>query len=71
MRLKTTLLNKIHALAVSRGRQLKKERLGSKRGLKRVFEQDWTARGRTSGIGGRHRAVGSLAEMHSAIGDGN
>jgi transposase len=42
VRLKTTLMNKIHALAVSRGRKLKKESLSSKKGLKRVFEQDWT-----------------------------
>lgn len=43
VRLKTCLLNKIHALAVSRGRKLKKESLGSQSGLARVFEQEWTA----------------------------
>lgn len=40
--LKTALLNKIHALAVSRGRKLKKESLSSERGLKRVFESQWS-----------------------------
>lgn len=42
VRLKTVLLNKIHALAVSRGRKLKKESLGSKRGLEKVLKQAWT-----------------------------
>jgi len=42
VRLKTTLLNKIHALAVSKGRKLKKESLSSKRGLDKVFAQEWT-----------------------------
>src|SRR5215204_750847 len=41
--LKTSLLNKIHALAVGRGRKLKKESLASKRGLQRLLEQEWTA----------------------------
>lgn len=40
--LKTALMNKIHALAVSRGRKLKKESLSSERGLKRVLEQEWS-----------------------------
>ncbi len=43
VRLKTSLLNKIHALAVGRGRKLKKESLGSTRALERVLEQEWTA----------------------------
>jgi len=42
VRLKTSLLNKIHALAVSNGRKLKKESLSSERGLARVMEQEWT-----------------------------
>src|SRR5687767_2609405 len=42
VRLKTTLLNKIHSLAVSRGRKLKKESLGSKRGLENVLAQEWS-----------------------------
>ncbi len=41
--LKTSLLNKIHALAVSRGWKLKKESLGSQKGLAKVMEFDWTA----------------------------
>lgn len=40
--LKTALMNKIHALAVWRGRKLKKESLSSERGLKRVLEQEWS-----------------------------
>lgn len=43
VRLKTCLLNKIHALAVSRGWKLKKESLGSKRGLAKVQEREWSA----------------------------
>ncbi len=43
IRLKTSLLNKIHALAVGRGRKLKKESLGSERALEGVLEQEWTA----------------------------
>ncbi len=43
VRLKTSLLNKIHALAVSRGRKLKKESLGSERGLEKVLVEQWTA----------------------------
>jgi transposase len=42
VKLKTALLNKIHALAVSRGRKLKKESLSSKRGMEKVFAQEWT-----------------------------
>jgi transposase len=41
--LKTSLLNKIHALAVSRGWKLKKESLGSQKGLAKVMEFAWTA----------------------------
>jgi len=41
--LKTSLLNKIHALAVSRGWKLKKESLASKKGLTKVMEFDWSA----------------------------
>lgn len=43
VRLKTILMNKIHALAVSQGRKLKRESLSSKKGLKKVFGQEWTA----------------------------
>jgi transposase len=43
VRLKTSFLNKIHALAVSRGRKLKKESLGSEVGLERVLAMDWSA----------------------------
>jgi len=41
--LKTSLMNKIHALAVSRGWKLKKESLSSKKGLAKVMESDWRA----------------------------
>lgn len=41
--LKTSLLNKIHGLAVSRGWKLKKESLASKKGLVKVSEFQWTA----------------------------
>ena len=41
--LKTALLNKIHALAVSRGWKLKKESLGGKKGLEKVLEFEWSA----------------------------
>jgi hypothetical protein len=40
--LKTSLINKIHALAVSRGWKLKKESLSSKKGLSKVMESEWT-----------------------------
>jgi len=40
---KTSLMNKIHALAVSRGWKLKKESLSSKKGLTKVTEFQWTA----------------------------
>lgn len=41
--LKTCLLNKIHALAVSRGWKLKKESLGSEKGLSGARQLQWTA----------------------------
>jgi transposase len=41
VRLKTSLLNKIHALAVSGGRKLKKESLSSERGLEKVLAAEW------------------------------
>ncbi len=41
--LKTALLNKIHALAVSRGWKLKKESLSSERGLRCVLEREWNS----------------------------
>lgn len=47
VRLKPSLLNKIHALAVSNGRKLRKESLSSERGLARVMEQEWTPGERT------------------------
>lgn len=40
--LKTSLLNKIHALAVSRGWKLRKESLGTKKGLGKVLEREWS-----------------------------
>lgn len=40
--LKTTLLNKIHALAVATGRKLKKESLSSERGIRKVLESEWS-----------------------------
>jgi len=43
VRLKTSLLNKIHALAVSGGRKLKKESLSSERGLEKVLAAEWRA----------------------------
>jgi len=41
--LKTSLLNKIHGLAVSRGWKLRRESLSSKKGLTKVTEFEWTA----------------------------
>lgn len=43
VRLKTSLMNKIHALAVSRGRKLKRESLSSEKGLARILADQWTA----------------------------
>jgi transposase len=42
VRMQTSLKNKIHGLAVSRGWKLKKESLGSKIGIKRLLEMEWT-----------------------------
>jgi transposase len=43
VRLKTSLINKIHALYVSRGRKLKKTSLSSEKGLEKVLLQEWSA----------------------------
>jgi len=43
VRLKTSLINKIHALYVARGLKLKKTALGSEKGLDKVLEDDWSA----------------------------
>lgn len=40
--LKTSLLNKIHALAVARGWKLKKESLGSQKGLAQAMQLEWS-----------------------------
>jgi len=42
VRLKTSLINKIHSLAVSKGRKLKKTSLSSDKGLAKVLLQDWS-----------------------------
>jgi transposase len=42
VRLKTSLLNKIHALYVSRGRKLKKTSLNSEKGLEKVWLAEWS-----------------------------
>lgn len=42
VRLKTSLLNKIHALNVSQGRKLKKASLAAEKGLKKVLGQEWS-----------------------------
>jgi len=39
---RTSLLNKIHALAVSRGWKLKKESLSSRKGLARAMQLEWS-----------------------------
>ncbi len=41
VRLKTSLINKIHALFVSNGRKLKKTGLGSEKGLEKVLQEKW------------------------------
>lgn len=41
--LKTSLLNKIHALAVARGWKLKKESLASEKGLAKAMQNQWSA----------------------------
>ena len=43
VRLKTSLINKIHALYVSNGRKLKKASLGSEKGLEKVLLSEWSA----------------------------
>lgn len=40
--LKTGLLNKIHALAVSKGWKLKKESLSGKKGLDKLMQREWS-----------------------------
>ena len=42
VRLKTGLINKIHALYVSRGWKLKKNRLNSEKGLRAVGKENWS-----------------------------
>ncbi|MCA1626285.1 MAG: IS110 family transposase [Acidobacteria bacterium] len=42
VRLKTSLINKIHALFVSNGRKLKKTSLASEKGLDKVLQEDWS-----------------------------
>lgn len=42
VRLKTSLLNKIHALYVSNGRKLRKTSLNSEKGLERVLQEVWS-----------------------------
>lgn len=42
VRLKTSLLNKIHAIYVSRGRKLRKTSLSSDKGLEQVLEEEWS-----------------------------
>lgn len=41
VRLKTSLINKIHALFVAGGRKLKKTSLGSEKGLEKVLQEKW------------------------------
>jgi len=43
VRLKTSLINKIHALYVANGRKLKKASLASDKGLEKVLLQEWSA----------------------------
>lgn len=40
--LKTSFLNKIHALSVSNGRKLKKTSLSSEKGLEKVLKEEWS-----------------------------
>ena len=42
VRLKTGLINKIHALSVSNGRKLRKTGLASEKGLEKVLTQEWS-----------------------------
>jgi len=43
VRLKTSLINKIHGLSVSNGRKLKKTSLTSEKGLEKVLQAKWSA----------------------------
>lgn len=43
VRLKTSLINKIHALYVANGRKLKKASLASEKGLEKVLLSEWSA----------------------------
>lgn len=43
VRLKTSLINKIHALYVANGRKLKKASLSSEKGLEKVLLEEWSA----------------------------
>lgn len=43
VRLKTSLINKIHGLSVSNGRKLKKTSLSSEKGLEKVLQAEWSA----------------------------
>ena len=42
VRLKTGLINQIHALSVNKGRKLKKASLSSEKGLNRVLAEEWS-----------------------------
>jgi transposase len=43
VRLKTSLINKIHGLSVSNGRKIKKTSLSSEKGLEKVLQAEWSA----------------------------
>ncbi len=43
VRLKTSLINKIHAIFVSNGRKLKKTSLSSEKGLDKILQEDWSS----------------------------
>lgn len=42
VRLKTSLINKIHAISVSVGRKLRKTSLSSEKGLQKILQEDWS-----------------------------
>lgn len=42
VRLKTSLINKIHALFVANGKKLRKTSLASNKGLEKVWQEDWS-----------------------------
>jgi transposase len=44
VRLKTSLINKIHALFVANGKKLRRASLASEKGLEKVLQEDWSAR---------------------------